>query len=78
MIVASSNLAVATILARSSIGQMYPAFNRRVVSSNLTGPTKRMNSSMEERRLVKPRVESSNLSSSAIVSATKLESRGGL
>ena len=33
---------------------------------------------MAELRLVKPRVESSNLSSSAIVSATKLESRGGL
>lgn len=26
-------------LARSSTGQMYPAFNRGVVSSNLTGPT---------------------------------------
>ncbi len=48
-----------------------------------------MNSLMAELRLVKPRVESSNLSSSAIspplcgegtgeVSATKLESRGGL
>ena len=26
-------------MARSSIGKMYPAFNRRVVSSRLTGPT---------------------------------------
>ena len=30
---------VATKMARSSTGQMYPAFNRGVVSSNLTGPT---------------------------------------
>ena len=74
---------------------MYPAFNRGVVSSNLTGPaidllelirsitevywsskpkgkssnlfgSTWMNSSMAERRLVKPMVESSNLSSSAM------------
>ena len=70
---------------------MYPAFNRGVVSSNLTGPaidllelirsitevywsskpkgkssnlfgSTWMNSSMAERRLVKPMVESSSLS----------------
>ena len=34
-----SNPSVITILARSSTGKMYPAFNRGVVSSNLTGPT---------------------------------------
>ena len=35
------------------------------MSSSLTGPTEWMNSSMAERRLVKPGVESSNLSSSS-------------
>ena len=44
---------------------MFPAFNREVVSSNLTGPTERVNSSTVELRLVKQMVESSNLSSSA-------------
>ena len=38
----------------------------------------RMRCSMAERRLVKPRGESSNLSSSANVSAAKMESRAGL
>ena len=38
--VVGSNPTVATKLARSSIGKMYPAFNRGVVSSNLTGPAK--------------------------------------
>lgn len=33
-----SNHSKPTTLACSSIGKMYPAFNRRVVSSNLTGP----------------------------------------
>ena len=37
-----------------------------------------MNSSTAERRFVRPLVESSNLSSSAIVSATKLEGSSGL
>ena len=48
------------------------------MSSNLIGQFDRMKSSMVEQRFVKPLVESSNLSSSAIVSATKLESRSGL
>ena len=56
---------VTTELVRSSIGPEYPAFTRRVVSSSLTEPTNWMNSSMAERWLVKPWVESSNLSSSA-------------
>lgn len=39
---------VATNLARSSTGQMYPAFNRGVVSSNLTGPTDKLIRSIME------------------------------
>ena len=73
MIVIGSNPIVVTKLARSSTGKMYPAFNRGVVSSNLTGPTG-MNSSMAEQRLVKPTVESSNLSSSAGVNIGKADS----
>ena len=45
---------------------MYPAFIRHERMSVRISPGQpRMNSSMVERRLVKPRVESSNLSSSA-------------
>ena len=48
------------------------------MSSNLIDQFNRMKSSMAEQRFVKPLVESSNLSSSVIVSATKLEIRGRL
>ena len=43
----------------------YPAFNRRVVRSSRTGPTRlnsRADSSKAEQWLVKPEVDSSNLS----------------
>ena len=55
----------ATKLVRNSIGSEYRSFTPGVVSSTLTGPTKWMNSSTVERRLVKPLVKSSNLFSSA-------------
>ena len=48
------------------------------MSSNLVDQFNWMKSSMDEQRFVKPLAESSNLSSSAIVSATKLESRDRL
>lgn len=40
MIVISSSPVVATRMVRSSTGKEYPAFNRRVVRSSRTGPTK--------------------------------------
>ena len=57
--------------------KMHRTFNPGVVSSNLIGPTW-MNSSMAERWLVKPMVESSSLSSSSIVSAAMMENCNGL
>lgn len=59
-------LPLAHRLVRNSTGSEYRSFTPGVVSSILTGPTNRMNSSMAEQRYVKPLVESSNLSSSAI------------
>jgi hypothetical protein len=48
--------------------KMHRAFNPGVVSSSLTGPTKkRTNSSTAERWFVRPMVESSNLSSSSMI-----------
>jgi hypothetical protein len=77
VIVESSNLSVATKKSRSSIGRcirlLTGGFWVRVPAG-----LQWMNSSTAEQRFVRPLVESSNLSSSAIVSATKLESRRGL
>jgi hypothetical protein len=77
IVVVGSIPTVATKKSRSSIGRcirlLTGGFWVRVPAG-----LQWMNSSTAEQRFVRPLVESSNLSSSAIVNATKLESRRGL
>ena len=85
VIVGSSNLPVATKMVRNSTGSEYRSFTPGVQGSNPCGPTpqpwpfstkwrreERMNSSTAERPVVNGRVESSNLSSSAMPLSTNV------